>query len=105
MTPMLASQYMPQYLPALSKGDSQKKTSALARYFEKNKWDYTWDFDKNTRDYWYEISFEGRILIQVEFHVPVKGFIRDVREQAPDFDGKSLAPVKKALGKQYLYIK
>ena len=53
MTPMLASQYMPQYLPALSKGDSQKKTSALARYFEKNKWDYTWDFDKHTGEYWY----------------------------------------------------
>jgi hypothetical protein len=75
---------MMAYPVELSKGDKDQKTSELVAFFKKHNWEHSWDFDKHTREYWYDVSYKGRGIMQVEFDVPVATMIEEIKKFAPE---------------------
>ena len=74
------------YPVELSKGDKDQKTSALVAFFKKHHWEHSWDFDKHTHEYWYDVEYDDRPVLQVEFGVPVAAMLEDIKEFAKTKD-------------------
>jgi hypothetical protein len=96
-----------EYPSVLAVGDRASKTSELAKFFKDRDWGYTWDFDGSGR--WYEVMYNGRIQMQIEFDVSVKEFVKSIKKFVPKFDDKildksSLDCVHEEIGNQNLYI-
>lgn len=96
-----------EYPAELAVGDKVSKNSALAKFFKARDWVYTWDFDAS--GYWYEVMYQGRIQMQIEFDVPIKELVSSIKEFVPEFDAKildksSLDCIGKTIGKENLYI-
>jgi hypothetical protein len=69
-------------LPAeLTKGD---QTTKLTKFFKEKHWDYTWDFDSS--GYWYEILYNDKIIMQIEFEVELDDMIKTIKENVHEFD-------------------
>jgi hypothetical protein len=96
-----------EYPAELAVGDKTSKNSELAKFFKARGWSYTWDFDDS--GYWYEVMYNGRIQMQIEFDVPVKELVKTLKEFVPKLNEKilsksSLDCVHETIGQQNLYI-
>lgn len=92
-----------KYPSELLIGDQDKETNPLVKYFEAKKWKYSWDFDKKTKVYWYDVYSEDKIVLQVEFGETVEEMIKAIRTLIPalkeveDFDENAPDIMKKHL--------
>lgn len=84
-------------------GDQDKFTNPLAIYFENKNWEYSWDFDKKRKVYWYNVYSEDTIVVQIEFNETVKELIEGIKELVPaikkneDFNKDTPIVIKKHL--------
>jgi hypothetical protein len=98
---------MMQYPPELTAGDAMCATSSLSKFFKDRGWSVTWDFDNKGR--WFEIMYNGKIIMQIEEDVSINEFIKTVKDFVPSFnsdllDPSSLDEVNKFVSGKNLYI-
>ena len=89
-----------QYPVELSKGDNNQKASELVAFFKKHHWVYSWDFDKHTYEYWYDVEYDDRPLLQVEFDVPVDFMLEEIKKFVPEAKDASPEKVLELLAKK-----
>jgi len=94
-----------EYPKELSKGDTISKGSPLKKWLKELKWEHSWDF--KGEDYWYDIYHENKIIVQIEFDVPLDLAKKEIKKvySGLDFSDKLyLGNLKEALTGQFLYI-
>jgi hypothetical protein len=75
---------MMPYPAELTTGDVDSKKDPLSQFFKERGWDATWDFDN--KGYWHEVSYKGKLIIQVEFGTPVDDMLESLKRLVPEFD-------------------
>lgn len=77
---------MMAYPVELTVGQNKLSNSDYKTFFKERNWQHTWDFDKHTGDYWHNVLYNKKIIMQIDMEVPLVNFIKDLKEQMPNFD-------------------
>ena len=99
---------MVEYPVELRKGDDQSESNPLAKCFKEFGWETDWDFSGT--DYWYDVLYKGKTIMQVEFPTTpedlvntIKGFVPALAGQKT-FNKASLEVIDRELTGRPLYI-
>ena len=78
--------YPKDYPKELKIGDNCSENSDLAKFFKERNWEYTWYFDN--KDYWYEILYNNKTIMQIEFEVTPEDLLKTIKKNVPQFNEK-----------------
>jgi hypothetical protein len=56
----------------------KKVSNDVTKYFESLGYEVDWDFSAITREKWYELMLDGKLILQLDFNAPLKEFFADL---------------------------
>ena len=77
------------------------RNKELEEYFEKNNWEFTWDFNSRDAIYWYEILHNDKLVLQIETNVKLETLKEFLKEQNEKFDGNLESVLDKLLENKF----